>query len=365
MKAWRFYAFGDMRLDEVPDPEVRPGWALCRVRRAQPSITDVQRALGVGTINSALLKEMLEKRAPAQLLGHEMSAEVVEVGEGVSSLKPGDRVCTSGHVPCRACAFCREGREMYCADKLHVGINTPGAFAEYVCLPAHGLVKPPQTLDDASIACLQPLSSTVAAMRDANIRPGETAAITGQGVMGLYALQAARVCGAGAVFVSDVKEEALALSRRFGADEVIDAGEDDPVERVMEATGGRGADVVFECAGGNADQGLSGHATLHQATRMLRIGGRVIQIAGLVGEARFDPVFMRARGIRWIFPEGHGADTVALGGKWVASGRIDVRSLITHEERGIESLPRVMEITNRKAEHRATNPCQLVLAEEA
>lgn len=362
MKAWRFYDFGDMRLDEVPDPEVKPGWVLCRVRRVQPSITDVQRALGIGTINSALLKEMLDKYAPVQLLGHEMSAEVVETGAGVSSLKPGDRVCTSGHVPCLKCGFCREGREMYCVDKLHVGINTPGAFAEYVTLPAHGLVKPPQTLDDSSIACLQPLSSTVAAMRDAKIQPGETVAVIGQGVMGLYALQAARTCGAGAVFVSDVKEEALALSRKFGADEVIDARADDPVEKVMEATGGRGADLAFECAGGNAEQGLSGHATLHQATRMVRIGGRVMQIAGLVGEARFDPVFMRARGIQWIFPEGHGADTVALGGKWVASGRIDVRSLVTHEERGIENLPRVMEITSKKAEYRATNPCQLALA---
>ena len=95
---------------------------------------------------------------------------------------------------------------------------------------------------------------------------------------------------------------------------------------------------------------------------MVRIGGRVIQIAGLIGEVRFDPVFMRAQGIQWIFPEGHGADTVALGGKWVASGRIDVRSLITHEEHGIENLPKVMEITGKKAEYRATNPCQLVLA---
>ena len=156
--------------------------------------------------------------------------------------------------------------------------------------------------------------------------------------------------------MSDVKEESLALSRKFGADEVIDARVDDPVEKVMEVTAGKGVDLVFECAGGNADQGLSGHATLHQATRMVRIGGRVMQIAGLIGEVRFDPVFMRAQGIQWIFPEGHGADTVALGGKWVASGRIDVRSLITHEEHGIENLPQVMEITDKKAEYRATKP---------
>ncbi|MEE9276739.1 MAG: alcohol dehydrogenase catalytic domain-containing protein [bacterium] len=362
MKAWRFYAFGDMRLDEVPDPAPRPGWVVCRIRRVQPSITDVQRAQGVQTINSKLLREQLEAHAPVQLLGHEMSAEVVAVGEGVADLAPGDVVCTSGHVPCGACAWCRAGRDAWCEEKLHVGINTPGAFAEMIAVPAGGLVKVASGLDDASVACLQPLSSAVAAIRDARLQPGETAAITGQGVMGLYILQAARTCGAAAVYVCDLKEECLALARGFGADVAVDARKEDPVARVRELTGGKGVDVVFECAGGNPDQGLAGHATLHQAMEMVRLGGRVMQVAGLVGEVRLDPVFLRSAGIQWIFPEGHGRDTIELGASWVASGRIDVRSLVTHEVHGIEKLPEAMEITQNKAKYKATNPCQVVLA---
>ncbi|MDP6483826.1 MAG: zinc-binding dehydrogenase [Nitrospinota bacterium] len=362
MKAWRFYAFGDMRLDEVPPPEAKPGWVVCWVRRVQPSITDVQRALGIGTINSDLLRERLERCAPVQLLGHEMSAEVAETGEGVEGLAPGDIVSTSGHVSCGACTGCRAGKEAWCTDKIHVGINTPGAFAEMLAMPAAGLVRVPPTLDDASIVCLQPLSSVVAAVGDARLGPGETVAITGQGVMGLYALQAARMRGAAAVYAVDVKDEALALSRKFQADAAIDARSEDPVARGWELTEGRGADLVFECAGGSADHGLSGHATLHQAFRMVRPGGRVMQVAGLVGEVQVDPRFMRSRGIQWIFPEGHGAETLRQGAEWVATEGVDVRSLVTHEVWGLERLPEAMEITRHKEKYKATNPCQVVLA---
>jgi threonine dehydrogenase-like Zn-dependent dehydrogenase len=361
MKAWVFHDFGDMRLEEVPDPKAKPGYAVCKIRRVQPSITDVQRALGIGTINSALLKKQLEEHAPVQLLGHEMSAEVIEVGEGVSTLNKGDIVCTSGHIPCGVCDWCKEGKDPWCVDKIHVGINTPGAFAEMISLPEEGLVKVPDILDDMSVACLQPFSSAVAAVRDSKISVGDSVAVTGQGVMGIYILQAARMCGAGSVFVTDVKEEALSLSEKFAADLVINAIEKDAVSEVLKATKGKGVDIVFECAGGNPDQGLSGHETKQQAFEMVRIGGKVVQVAGLVGSVNIDPVFMRTQGINWLFPEGHGRDTISLGADWVAGGRIDLKSLVTHEVTGIEKLPEAMEITHKKEEYKATNPCQVVL----
>jgi len=361
MQAWRFHAFGDMRLEEVPDPVVKSGYAICKIRRVQPSITDVQRALGIGTINSALLKKQLEEKAPVQLLGHEMSAEVLEVGEDVSTLHPGDIVCTSGHIPCGVCDWCREGKDPWCVDKIHVGINIPGAFAEMISLPEEGLVKVPDILDDVSVTCLQPFSSAVAAVRDANISVGDNIAITGQGVMGIYILQAARMYGAGSIYVTDVKEEALSLSEKFSPELVINAREKDSVAEVLKATKGKGVDIVFECAGGNPGQGLSGHETKQQAFEMVRIGGKVVQVAGLVGNVTIDPVFMRSQGINWLFPEGHGSETISLGADWVASGKIDLKSLVTHEVFGIEKLPDAMEITHKKEEYKATNPCQVVM----
>jgi threonine dehydrogenase-like Zn-dependent dehydrogenase len=95
---------------------------------------------------------------------------------------------------------------------------------------------------------------------------------------------------------------------------------------------------------------------------MVRPGGRVMQVAGLVGEVRVDPRFMRSRGIQWIFPEGHGAETLRQGAEWVATEGVDVRSLVTHEVWGLERLPEAMEITRHKEKYKATNPCQVVLA---
>ncbi len=153
MKAWRFYGFGDMRLDEIPIPEVKPGWVLCKVRRVQPSITDAQRAIGIATMGIDEMKKIIEKQAPVQLLGHEMSAEVVDVGEGVKKYKIGDIVCTTGHASCDSCYNCFSGYDSWCTKKLHVGITIPGAFAEFVSLPENSLYKPPLNMDDASIVC--------------------------------------------------------------------------------------------------------------------------------------------------------------------------------------------------------------------
>lgn len=363
MKAWRFHDFGDLRLEEVPDPVAKPGWVVCRVRRVQPSITDAQRALGIGTMGYHEMKEMLHRHGPLQMLGHEMSAEVIEVGEGVTRYKVGDIVCTSGHVPCGECHWCRAGRDSWCSKKVNVGITIPGAFAEKIALPEAGLIMAPPSLDDASIVCLQPLSTAVAGIRDSQLRPGQTVAITGQGVMGLYMLQAARINGAGAVYVSDVREESLALSRKFRADAAIDARSEDPVERIRELTDGRGVDVVFECAGGHPEQGLAGHTTLHQAFRLVRLGGTVVQLAGLIGEVKVEAEILRSKGIKWVFIEGHGNETISVGARWVASGRIDLKSLITHEVRGLENLPQSFEITRNKEKYRATNPCQVVLVD--
>jgi len=361
MKAWMFYDFGDMRLEEIPDPVAKPGWVVCKVRRVQPSITDAQRAIGIKTMGFEEMSEVLKTKRPVQMLGHEMSAEVIEVGDGVTKFKVGDVVLTSGHIPCGTCDWCKLGRDSWCSKKINIGITIPGAFAEKIALPETGLLLAPKGLDDASITCLQPLSTTVAGIRDSNLKPGQTVAITGQGVMGLYMLQAARMNGAGAVYVTDVRDEVLSLSKKYKADAIINANRVDPVEEILKLTHGKGVDVVFECACGHPGQGMSGHTTLHQAFKMVRLGGSVVQLAGLVGEIKLDAQLLRTKGIKWIFIEGHGNDTTSIGAQWVSSGRIDVKTLVTNELFGIEKLPEVFEITRNKEKYQATNPCQLVL----
>ena len=108
MKAWRFYGFGDMRLDDVPEPVCRPGHVIAEPLCVQPSVTEAQLAFGIPTLAYEAIKRRLETEAPVQLFGHEFCAGSIEVGEGVTRVRPGDRVAARAKLPCGACPFCHE-----------------------------------------------------------------------------------------------------------------------------------------------------------------------------------------------------------------------------------------------------------------
>ncbi len=110
MKAWRFYGFGDMRLDDVPEPVCRPGHVIAEPLCVQPSVTEAQLAFGIPTLAYEAIKRRLETEAPVQLFGHEFCARVVEVGEGVTRVRPGDRVAARAKLPCGSCPFCAGGK---------------------------------------------------------------------------------------------------------------------------------------------------------------------------------------------------------------------------------------------------------------
>ena len=100
MKAWRFYGFEDMRLDEVPRPECRPGHVVVQVLCVQPSVTEAQLAFGIRTLAYEKIKHRLETEAPVQLFGHEFCARIIEIGDGVTRVQPGDRVAARAKLPC-------------------------------------------------------------------------------------------------------------------------------------------------------------------------------------------------------------------------------------------------------------------------
>src|SRR5512136_459450 len=142
MRAWRFHGTNDMRLDEVPDPEVQPGGLLVKVTVTQPSVTEVIRARGEETLESDYIRKAIAERAPVQLLGHEFAGEVVEVGEGVTGYQTGDRVASGrSRLPCYRCELCLSGLSDYCRKGPSVGRQLPGCFAEYVSLPAEVFVR--------------------------------------------------------------------------------------------------------------------------------------------------------------------------------------------------------------------------------
>jgi threonine dehydrogenase-like Zn-dependent dehydrogenase len=361
MKAWRFYGFNDMRLDEVPLPAPKPGHVVAKIVCIQPSVTEAQLACGIPTLAFDQIKRRLETEAPVQLFGHEFCARIVETGEGVSKFRPGDRVAARAKLPCGSCPLCLSQRAELCRKGPIIGFQLPGCFSELASIPEIALVKLDDRISDNEGACLQSLSDSIAAVETANIRLGETVAIFGQGSMGLECMQIARVSGAGLVMTVDVREESLRISKELGADVVINAATEDAVAVIRELTGGNGADVVFECAGGSPKQGLAGSKTLTQAIDAVRSGGKLVGVSWFGQPLEINVDLLRERSLRWVFPDistlGHLEHTVRL----VGSGRVRLKPTITHVLSGIESVPKAFEITANKGKYKAINPAQVVM----
>jgi threonine dehydrogenase-like Zn-dependent dehydrogenase len=361
MKAWRFHAFNDMRLDEIPEPQCGAEQVLIEPICVQPSVTEAQLAKGIPTLAYDRIKRRLEKDAPIQLFGHEFCARVLETGPGVEGFKAGDRVAARAKLPCGECSLCRSERSDLCRRGPVIGFDLPGCFAERACVPAIALVHVDERISDSEAACLQSLSDSVAAVETAQLQIGNSVAIFGQGSMGLECLQVARISGAGRIITVDVRAEACAVSSDLGADHALNARTTDVVAAIRELTGGVGVDVVFECAGGSPKQGLAGHQSLLQAIDAVRSGGKIIGVSWFGGPLEINIDVLRERSLRYLFPDistqAHLEHTVRL----VATGRVRLKPTITHVLNGIESVPEAFEITANKGKFKAINPAQVMM----
>ena len=360
MKAWRFYGFGDMRLDDIPEPVCRANHVVVEPLCVQPSVTEAQLAFGIPTLAYDRVKQRLETEAPLQLFGHEFCARITEVGAGVTGYRIGDRVAARAKLPCGDCPLCRAEKSTLCRRGPVIGFDQPGCFSERALLPEISLVKVDDRISNSVAACLQSLSDSVAAVETAHIQIADSVVIFGQGSMGLECLQIARISGAGQVITVDVRDEACAVSRELGADHALNAKTCDVVSTIRELTGGNGADVVFECAGGSPKQGLAGHQTLLDALNSVRSGGKIIGVSWFGGPVMVPIDLFRERSLRYLFPDistrEHLAHTVQL----VASGRVRLEPTIRHVLNGIESVPQAFEITANKGKYQAINPAQVM-----
>jgi NDMA-dependent alcohol dehydrogenase len=236
---------------------------------------------------------------PPIILGHEGAGVVEEVGEGVTSVAPGDHVVISWVPQCGECYFCQKDQGYLCegasaalaAGALLDGTTRAtsegaplpqmagaGTFSEVSILPDTAVVKIDSDVDmrvAALIGC-GVLTGTGAAMNTANIKQGDTVAVIGCGGVGLNVIQGARIAGATEIIAIDMNETKLQMAKEFGATATINASQGDPVAQVLEMTGGRGADVSFEVIGLGP--------TIDQAINMARRGGQAI----LVGVPKMD-----------------------------------------------------------------------------
>ncbi|MBI2908553.1 MAG: alcohol dehydrogenase catalytic domain-containing protein [Chloroflexi bacterium] len=362
MKAWRFHGIGDMRLDEVPYPELKPDWVILKPRVVQPSVSEAQRAVGLAISGTETFKKLLAEKAPIALFGHEFCAKVVEVGADVTNVRVGERVAVESRVPCHQCRLCLGGSPWLCRKGPSMGRHIAGGFAEYTTVPAEILEVLPESVTDNEGACIQPLTGAVKSIAAARIQLGDTVAVIGQGPMGLYCLQLARVSGAGKIIGVDVRQESLALSRQLGADYTVNAREVDPVKAVLEYTEGIGADVVFEAAGGSPQQGLAGTTTLPQAMAMVRDLGKVVQVAWIGNSVTCPIDSWRERGITYLTSESCPPKLTKWAVHLVATKRVQLAPLISHVLEGLDKVPEAFHITSHKSEYKATNPAQVVVS---
>lgn len=193
---------------------------------------------------------------------------------------------------------------------------------------------------------------------------GDTVVIFGQGSMGLECLQIARISGAGKLITVDVREESCRISRELGADYALNASTCDVVQAIRDLTDGNGADVVFECAGGSPKQGMAGTQTVRQAIDAVRSGGKIIGVSWFGSPFEMDVDLLRERSLRYLFPDistqAHLEHTVRL----TASGRVQLKTTVTHVLQGLESVPQAFEITANKGKYQAINPAQVVIRPE-
>ena len=320
MKAAVWHDFNDTRIEEWPQPEIKSGQVLVKVRVAQPSITEVEFLSGI------LGDEWMtySRHQMPDIFGHEFSGEIVEAAEDVTHLKQGDRVA----------AF--------------LGGNHR-AFADYVAVAANQLLRMPDNLSYSEGACIQPLEGCISVANRATVRLGDTVIVLGQGVMGLGCMQAFHAAGAGRVITTDVRPEALELSRDLGSDEAIDASKIDPLRRVLELTEGAGADIVVDCAGGKPDVGLSGTSSAEQALAMTRPGGTVCLVPFYQGSLTMDMDALSQMKQQIIFGGSKEPPDTKRVAALLAAGRIRLGPTVTHSLKGLESLPEAFSIMANKA----------------
>jgi L-iditol 2-dehydrogenase len=315
-----FYAPGDIRLEDVAEPRVSAGEVKIRVRACSTCGTDVK-----------ISRSGHPNMTPPQVMGHEIAGEIVAVGDGVEGWAAGDRVQVIAAIPDGTCDDCLAGRMTVCPNQLSMGYQFPGGFAEYLIVPeavlrVDGLNRIPDGLSFAEASLAEPLACVLNGQELARVGSGDTVVVVGSGPIGCLHVRLARARGASRVILIDMNAARLAEAAALvKPDLAIVSGDTDPVAAVMEATDGRGADVVITAA-------ASGQAQ-EQGLRMLARRGRLSLFGGLAKDSpniTVDANLVHYRELTIVGVNGSSPQHNKQALDLIATGRVPVSDLITH-----------------------------------
>jgi L-iditol 2-dehydrogenase len=237
MKVAMYYSQKDIRIEEMPKPEIGEHEALVEMKAC-------------GICGSDLMEWYLKTRAPL-VLGHEPAGVIIKKGSKVKGFNVGDRVFVHHHVACLKCYYCLHGDYTLC-EQFHKTNIKPGGFAEYFKVPASNLqidtLKIPNALPFDEATLIEPVGCCLKALKECNIQKGDFVAIIGVGTTGIIHTVLSQIYGASKTIVSDLIDYRLKMAKKFGADITVNPKNEDLSEVVKAETDGRGVDIAFVTA---------------------------------------------------------------------------------------------------------------------
>jgi len=312
MKVGMYYRNSDVRVEEQAAPSVGDNDLLIKV-------------MASGICGSDLMEWYRIKRAPL-VLGHELTGEVVAVGDKVTGFTKGDRVFATHHVPCDECSCCLTGHTTACRTFQEENNFTPGGFSQFLRVTGRsvrtGVLRLPDEMSYETGTFIEPLATVVRAMRTISLAPGDSVMVYGSGLAGILFVKLAKALGAGAVTVADINGYRLAMAKKAGADFVVHARENVP--EFLFSTHGRLADKVIICTGAAS----AAEAALNSVER----GGVILFFAvGAPGETLpvdFNPFWRNDISIRTCYGAAPLDNRQAL--ELLQRGTVTVTDMITH-----------------------------------
>ena len=304
---------GNVCLMEVPEPKAGPGQVKIRVAAVGICGTDIKIHHGDTWSN------------PPVFLGHEFSGVVEEVGEGVTHVKPGDRVVSeTAQVICGNCYYCNTGNQLMCPQRLSIGYGTNGAMAKYCVVRQQIVHKLPDSvsLDDAALC--EPSAVAVHAVYDTvKLYPTDLAVVMGPGPIGLLVAQAVKGFGCTVMLTGTDKDaDRLELGKKLGMDYILDTTKEDLEAKIQELTGGMGADVVYDCSGA-APAIRAGMSALKKMGTLVQVGLTKQNL-----EIEYGLLTQRQLSIMGTF--GHNWKAWEIVTRLIKDGKLNVSDLISH-----------------------------------